>query len=86
MEGIVGSDLLTLFTRRRFCSLPFTQNIMILEFFGSDLHLDFCIYSMPHPPDNLSQSTEPDFSLFLFLYTATRIFVNVTPRCYLSHP
>lgn len=48
-ERIVGGDLLTLFTRRRFCSLPVGHNIGILEFFGADLHLDFCTRGCPTP-------------------------------------
>lgn len=48
-ERIVEGDLLTLFTRRRFCSLPVGHNTGILEFFGADLHLDFCTRGCPTP-------------------------------------
>lgn len=48
-ERILGGDLLTLFTRRRFCSLPVGHNIGILEFFGADLHLDLCTRGCPTP-------------------------------------
>lgn len=69
MERIVGGDLLTLFTWRRFCSLPVGHNIGILEFFGSDLHLDFCTRGCP-TPDSLSQSLQPDLSTLLLAYSS----------------
>lgn len=49
-KGGVGGDLLTLFTSGRVCSLPVGQNIRIWEFFGSDLHLDFCASRSLHLP------------------------------------
>lgn len=48
-ERIVEGDLLTLFTQRGFCSLPVGHNSGILEFFGADLHLDFCARGCPTP-------------------------------------
>lgn len=63
MESIVGGDLLTLFTWRRFCSLPVGQNIRILEFFGSDLHLDFCTRGCPTPWQPLAEPQASALSL-----------------------
>lgn len=68
MERIVGGDLLTLFTWRRFCSLPVGQNIRILEFFGSDLHLDFCTRGCPTPWHPLAQPQAWFLSLSLSLH------------------
>lgn len=67
MEQLVGGDLLTLFTWRRFCSLPVGQNIRILEFFGSDLHLDFCTRGCPTPWLPL---TEPQARFFFLPFSA----------------
>lgn len=90
MVWIVGGDLLTLFTPRRFCSLPFGQNIRILEFFGSDLHLDFCTSGCPTPWQPLRATNQISLPLtgFLSLFQVTLqaiAIVNATRQWCLSH-
>lgn len=51
-----GADSLTLFTWGGFRSLLVGQNIRILEFFGSDLHLDFCTRGCPTPWQSLAEA------------------------------